>query len=124
MPTTIRSHSRTHAVNRQTNELRAFKLVERGGREPITEADVAMIGLGTTLRTRSPAGRLDVVGSPAGAAPYAKLHARSIPGRLGGQEVRLSGLDDLIAMKRAAGRPLDLQDIADITAQAPESPGG
>ena len=29
----------------------------------------------------------------------------------------VAGLDDLIAMKRASGRPLDLQDIADLTAR-------
>jgi hypothetical protein len=103
-------------------ELGAAMLLEQGAEGPITSADVAMIGLGTTLHTNSPAGRLDVVGAPAGAAPYPALHARSILGHIGDVEVHISGLDDLVAMKRAAGRPLDLQDIVDIT--APDPPTG
>jgi hypothetical protein len=87
---------------------------------PVTPADIAMIALGTTLHTRSPAGRLDVVGAPAGAAPYAELARRAMATQIGSVEVRIAGLDDLIAMKRAAGRPLDLQDIADITAPEPD----
>ena len=104
------------------NELSAVKLIEHGARERISTADVAMVALGTTLHTRSTAGRLDVVGAPAGAAPYSQLHARSIVSHVGELAIRVSGLDDLIAMKRASGRPLDLQDIADITAEDPPGP--
>ena len=78
-----------------------------------------MIALGTPLHTRSAAGRLDIVGAPAGAAPYPQLKRRAITSNVGGVEVQIAGLDDLIAMKRAAGRPLDLQDIADLTAPDP-----
>ncbi len=97
-------------------ELGAVQLVEKGAERPIRPADMAMVGIGTTLHTRSPSGRLDVVGAPAGAAPYHDIRRRSIVGHVGGVEVRIAGLDDLIAMKRAAGRPLDLQDIADLVA--------
>jgi len=107
-------------LERTLGELEAVALLPGGGEAPITSADIAMIGLGATLHTASPAGRLDVVGAPVGAAPYAELRRRSIVTSLGEVEVRISGIDDLIAMKRAAGRPLDLQDIADITAPSPE----
>lgn len=79
-----------------------------------------MVGLGATLHTRSAAGRLDVVGAAAGAAPYTQLKARATVSHVGGVETWISGLDDLIAMKRASGRPLDLQDIADLTALMPD----
>lgn len=82
---------------------------------PLTEADLAELGLGATLHTITHFGRFDVVGAPAGAAPYADLRGRAVPARLGGTEVSIAGLDDLIAMKRAAGRELDLRDIADLT---------
>jgi hypothetical protein len=47
-------------------ELGAVQLLETGTEGPIEPADLATIALGTTLYTRSPAGRLDVVGAPAG----------------------------------------------------------
>jgi hypothetical protein len=104
-------------------ELGAIQLVENAAERPIEPADVAMVGLGATLHTRSPEGRLDVVGAPAGAAPYDQLKRRSITRRVAGLEIRISGLDDLIAMKRAAGRTLDLQDIADLTSLGPAPDG-
>lgn len=97
-------------------ELGAVQLLPRGEEGTIQPSDLAMVGLGATLHTRSPSGRLDVVGAPVGAAPYAEVRRRAITGRIGEIVVRISGVDDLISMKRAAGRPFDLQDIADITA--------
>lgn len=44
--------------------------------------------------------------------PFDDLWARSEPMSLGAVEVRVASIDDLIAMKRAAGRPQDLADIA------------
>ena len=99
-------------------DIGAVQLVEHPGEKEIEPADIAMIALGTTLHTRSPAGRLDIVGAPAGAAPYPQLKRRAISSKVGGVQVMVAGLDDLIAMKRASGRPLDLQDIADLTARS------
>jgi hypothetical protein len=66
------------------------------------------IGLTTDL------GILNVLQSLVGVT-YDHLRARSEPARLGDQEIRVVGVDDLIAMKLRAGRPIDLQDIAAIT---------
>jgi len=104
-------------LERVLRDLGAVQLVEHAGEKEIESADIAMIALGSMLHTRSPAGRLDVVGAPAGAAPYPQLKRRVISSKVGDVQVMVAGLDDLIAMKRASGRPLDLQDIADLTAR-------
>ena len=62
-----------------------------------------------TLETRD--GSLDLLAAPPGAPPYATLRERSERIALDGHEVLVASLDDLIAMKRAAGRPRDLDDI-------------
>jgi predicted nucleotidyltransferase len=67
-----------------------------------------------TLVTR--AGGLDFFNEVPGGAPYDEVRARSVVVDLGdGLEVRVAGIDDLLAMKRAAGRPRALQDIATLT---------
>ena len=40
------------------------------------------------------------------------MQRRSIPVALGDLTIRVAAIDDLIALKRAAGRPVDLDDIA------------
>jgi hypothetical protein len=55
---------------------------------------------------------LDVMQGAAGAPPYTELRRRSIPVALDDLTIRVAGIDDLIALKRAAGRPVDLDDIA------------
>jgi hypothetical protein len=68
------------------------------------------------LVTRS--GRLDLVnikhlaGAP---ASYDDLRSRALVVGLDGFEVAVAGLDDLVRMKRAAGRPQDLTDIGALT---------
>jgi hypothetical protein len=43
----------------------------------------------------------------------------SIVSKVAAVEVRIAGLDDMIAMQRASGRPMDPRDIADLTAPDP-----
>jgi hypothetical protein len=68
------------------------------------------------LLTRS--GRLDLInfeylaGAP---GTFAELHGRALVVELAGFEVPVAGLDDLVRMKRAAGRPQDLIDIGALT---------
>jgi hypothetical protein len=63
-------------------------------------------------------GRLDLFhprlthGAP---GSYDKLRAKALVVRLGDMEVAVAGLDDLIRMKRAAGREQDIADIGALT---------
>jgi predicted nucleotidyltransferase len=56
-------------------------------------------------------GSLDLLADPPGAPPYATMRARADRVDLDGIVVAVAALDDLLAMKRAAGRPQDLIDI-------------
>jgi predicted nucleotidyltransferase len=79
--------------------------------------DVPFVPDGRTLaRTRlvtldTDDGSLDLLADPPGAPPYATLRARADRVDLDGFVVAVAALDDLLAMKRAAGRPQDLVDI-------------
>jgi hypothetical protein len=67
------------------------------------------------LKLPTAVGDLDVLNGALGAPPYRDLRERSIEVEVRGTPVRIASLDDMIAMKRAAGRPRDLRDIADLT---------
>lgn len=57
-------------------------------------------------------GAIDVLHDAPGAPPYAELRARALEIELGDLRLAVAGLDDLISMKRASARPVDLQDLA------------
>lgn len=56
-------------------------------------------------------GPFDVLFEPAGAPPYAELYARGATMSLSGVDVRVAAVEDVIAMKRAAGRRKDAPHI-------------
>jgi hypothetical protein len=56
-------------------------------------------------------GGLDLLADPPGAPPYATMRSRADRVDLDGIVIAIAALDDLLAMKRAAGRPQDLVDI-------------
>lgn len=69
---------------------------------------------GANFRLETRLGDLDLMQWVAGidADPaYPELSAQAIEGELDGIPLRVCGLDHLIAMKRAAGRPRDLDDL-------------
>jgi hypothetical protein len=71
------------------------------------------LGCNRVLRTRL--GRLDVMQDVAGIKSYADLRAASVVRHVpGAGAFRFAGLDDLIAMKAAAGRPQDEIDITSL----------
>jgi transcriptional regulator with XRE-family HTH domain len=60
-------------------------------------------------------GALDVLHDAPGAGPYHELRERALKIRLGELELAVVSRDDLISMKRASARPVDLEDIAALT---------
>ncbi|MFZ0381878.1 MAG: helix-turn-helix domain-containing protein [Solirubrobacteraceae bacterium] len=61
-------------------------------------------------------GELDVLARPSGASVYEELRRHADRYDLGGFNVSVASIDDLIAMKQAAGRPKDLLDIEELEA--------
>lgn len=56
-------------------------------------------------------GPLDLLLRPDGAPPYERMRERADVVDLDGASIRVVAIDDLLSMKRAAGRPQDLADI-------------
>ncbi len=82
------------------------------------DADTIRRGLNFTLTTR--AGDLDLLGEATGGGSYDALLPRTVVLSVFGLECRFVNLDALIQLKRAAGRPKDLERIAELEALAAE----
>ncbi len=82
------------------------------------DAETIRRGLNFTLVTTL--GDLDVMGEATGGGIYDALVARSESRRLFDLDVRFVDLEMLIHLKRAAGRPKDLERIAELEAIAEE----
>lgn len=67
-----------------------------------------------TLTTR--AGDIDLLVNPDGAPAYNTLRRRADIMELAGHSVRIASIEDMLAMKRAAGRPQDVVDIESLEA--------
>lgn len=86
------------------------------GARPVGTARPARIEIPATgvLELDTDAGGVDVHLDPPGAAPYAALRSRALNVQLD-VGVLVVGRDDLIAMKRASGRPIDRSDVLALT---------
>lgn len=73
----------------------------------------------------TPVGDIDLLVDPDGAPDYETLRERASAMELSGRSVRIASIEDMLAMKRAAGRPQDLVDIESLEVArelAPKSP--
>ncbi|MGH2674244.1 MAG: hypothetical protein ACRDKA_06185 [Actinomycetota bacterium] len=74
--------------------------------------DARTLKMGDHFTFATDAGSLDILGHPRGIpGGYDELERAAEDVDLGGFEVRVASIDDLIRMKRAAGRPKDLIEV-------------
>lgn len=85
------------------NPARRKVWIEEKGMQVLTLTDPANPLLSVDLFVREP-------------MPFDALWSRSEPLDVGGIEIRVAGIDDLIAMKSAVGRPQDREDVAALEA--------
>jgi hypothetical protein len=87
----------------------------RGIEEPLPFVpDGRMLRNISLLTLVTDAGWLDLLVEPPGGPPYAELRARATDVDIGGTTVHVADIDDLIAMKKVAGRLRDLADIEEL----------
>lgn len=94
------------------NALDARVLNPGSERSPI---DATMLRRAALWQFSTTHGPVDVLHDAPGAVPYDELRRGALELELSGMRIAVAGLDDLIAMKRAGGRAVDLEDIAALT---------
>jgi hypothetical protein len=60
-------------------------------------------------------GQIHILKEPKGARAFEELRKTALVVEVAGVDVAIVSLDDLIRMKKAAGRPIDIEDIAALT---------
>jgi hypothetical protein len=95
-------------LERLAQALRALDSRLRGVSEDVPfQLDARTIKAGDRFTFSTAAGPLDCLGTPAGTTGFADLDRRATDEVVAGLPLRVAALDDLIRMKRAAGRPKD-----------------
>jgi len=92
-------------------------LVELGAKLRQADEDLPFVPDGRTLRRTqiltltTPDGGIDLLVDPDGSPGYPALRRRASKIDVDGMTVLVASIEDLLAMKRAAGRPQDLVDL-------------
>lgn len=77
--------------------------------------DAQMLPRATLWQLATLHGDIDILHDAPGAAPFPQLRERALLITLGDHPIPIASRDDLIKMKRAAGRQIDLSDVAALT---------
>jgi hypothetical protein len=81
---------------------------------PFDPTDPIQLAEGANFRLETRLGAMDIMQWVSGIEAelaYSELDREALPGEVEGVPVRVCGLEHLRAMKRAAGRPQDLEDL-------------
>ena len=111
-----------YSTDRDNLERVGGALVGLGARLRGITADIPFVPDARTLRRTqiltldTPEGPLDLLVDPSGSPSYAKLSERALRVEWAGTTIKVASLEDLIAMKRAAGRPKDLLAVEELEA--------
>ncbi len=84
--------------------------------------DAHMLPRATPWQLTTCHGDIDVLHDAPGAGAYPDLRGRALVVSLDQTPIAIAGRDDLIRMKRAAGRAVDLADIAALTEREHRDP--
>jgi predicted nucleotidyltransferase len=76
----------------------------------------ALLATGEQVAIETDLGRLDIVQGLEGVPPYEELRSRASEAEVLGISVAVCSVEDLRAMKQAAGRTRDLADLEDLAA--------
>lgn len=85
--------------------------------------DAETLKAGDCFTFTTDVGSVDILGTPSGVGGFEDLSAGAERVYIGGSEVLVAAIDDLIRMKRAAGRPKDLRTIEELEALREEIEG-
>lgn len=85
------------------------------------QLDARTLQAGDHFTFSTDVGALDILGTPSGTGGYAELEAAATTEDLDGLSIRVASIEDLIRMKRAAGRPKDLIALEWLTAVRDET---
>lgn len=78
--------------------------------------DTRTLQAGMNFTFSSDSGDLDILGEVDGIPSYESVRTRARIMRIGGQDMHVASVQDLIAMKQAAGRTKDLRALDDLAA--------
>jgi hypothetical protein len=99
-------------LQRLVAALRQLDAKLRGVSEEVPfQLDAATLAAGDHFTFTTKAGGLDCLGTPAGTEGFEELRRNAKPWKAEGVQFQVASIDDLILMKRAAGRPKDLIEV-------------
>jgi hypothetical protein len=100
-------------MKRLAGALRELNARLRGADEPVPFIlDARTLALGDSFTFDTDAGPLDCLGTPSGSEGFDALaRTAAVKDIGGGLQVRVASLEDIMLMKRAAGRPKDLIEL-------------